>query len=95
MVATVAGTLKQLMFHPSDVHIAFLPMAHIMEQFLEAMCIATGAGIGFWSGDVRQLMADVAKLRPTMFVAVPRLLNRLFGTLQAGFGALEGMPPCV
>lgn len=90
MVSSIAGISKQLVYHESDIHIAFLPLAHIMEQFLEMMSIAAGSSIGFWSGDVRLLLGDVAKLKPTIFVAVPRLLNRIFGSLQAGFGALEG-----
>ena len=44
------ANIKNFQFLPSDVHIAFLPMAHIMEQFLEGLLIASGASIGFWSG---------------------------------------------
>lgn len=90
MVSSIAGTSKQMEFFETDIHIAFLPLAHIMEQFLEMMVIAAGGAIGFWSGDVKTLLADVAKLQPTIFVAVPRLLNRIYGSLQAGFNALEG-----
>jgi len=35
-------------------------------------------------------MADVGTLKPTIFIAVPRLLTRLYGTLMNTFNALEG-----
>lgn len=36
-----------------------------------------GAHIGYWRGNVKLLMEDVAELRPTLFVAVPRILERV------------------
>merc|ERR1712054_360834 len=65
-------------------------MAHIMEQFLEALVFSVGGSIGFWSGDIRVLMTDVATLKPTKFIAVPRLLNRLYVQLRSVFNSLEG-----
>jgi len=90
LVANCAGTLPLLNFKRNDLYLAFLPMAHIMEQFLESLVYASGACIGFWSGDVRVLMQDVATLRPTKFIAVPRVLNRLYVSLRGAFNALEG-----
>ena len=50
MVAMVAGSITLLPFTPDDRHMAFLPMAHIMEQFIEGLLYAVGGSIGFWSG---------------------------------------------
>ena len=38
----------------------------------------SGAQIGFFSGDVKNLVNDVQTLQPTIFVAVPRVLNRIY-----------------
>ena len=35
-------------------------------------------------------MQNIATLRPTVFIAVPRLINRLYATLRGSFAALEG-----
>lgn len=40
-------------------------------------------------------MQDVGSLRPTKFIAVPRLLNRLYVQLRTGFNALEGTKKAV
>lgn len=50
LVAMIAGNVNLIPFTPSDFHLAFLPMAHIMEQFVEGLVVAVGGGIGFWSG---------------------------------------------
>ena len=37
-----------------------------------------GARAGFFRGDVKELMNDIQELKPTVFVSVPRLLNRVY-----------------
>uniref|UniRef100_A0A8C6UPY7 Long-chain-fatty-acid--CoA ligase n=1 Tax=Neogobius melanostomus TaxID=47308 RepID=A0A8C6UPY7_9GOBI len=37
-----------------------------------------GARIGFFQGDIKLLMDDLATLKPTVFAVVPRLLNRMY-----------------
>ncbi len=37
-----------------------------------------GAKIGFYQGDIRKLTDDLQTLKPTIFVTVPRLLNRMY-----------------
>ncbi len=40
--------------------------------------MVSGAQIGFFQGDVKKLVADIQELKPTLFVSVPRLLNRVY-----------------
>ncbi|XP_042349021.1 long-chain-fatty-acid--CoA ligase 1-like [Plectropomus leopardus] len=63
---------------PSDVHISFLPLAHMFERLVQALMIVQGAKIGFFQGDIRLLSDDLNTLRPTVFPVVPRLLNRMY-----------------
>ncbi|XP_036620252.1 long-chain-fatty-acid--CoA ligase 1-like isoform X2 [Trichosurus vulpecula] len=44
----------------------------------ESVIFFHGAKIGFFQGDIRLLMDDLKMLQPTIFPAVPRLLNRIF-----------------
>ena len=37
-----------------------------------------GARAGFYQGDVKLLIEDIKELKPTIFVTVPRLLNRVY-----------------
>lgn len=36
-----------------------------------------GGSVGFFRGDIRELMDDMKVLKPTLTPAVPRLLNRI------------------
>jgi long-chain acyl-CoA synthetase len=58
---------------------SFLPLAHIYQRLGEHQALATGSGIGYFHGNVAELVEDLQALRPTMFSGVPRLYNR-FGS---------------
>lgn len=47
------------------------------------MCFMNGARIGFFQGDVKLLIGDIKALKPTVFVSVPRLLNRVYDKVSS------------
>lgn len=65
----------QISFTPDDVVIAYLPLAHMFERFVEANAMFNGACVGYWQGSTTKLMSDLQALRPTAFCAVPRSCN--------------------
>lgn len=73
---------------PNDVHFSYLPLAHTFEFAVNNMMIMVGASIGYYQGDVQKLMDDMVELKPTWFITVPRLLNRIhdriMSTVQQG-----------
>uniref|UniRef100_A0A8C7Y9H3 Long-chain-fatty-acid--CoA ligase n=1 Tax=Oryzias sinensis TaxID=183150 RepID=A0A8C7Y9H3_9TELE len=60
----------------TDVHISYLPLAHMFERV--GCMLLHGGQIGFFQGDIRRLSDDLHTLKPTFFPAVPRLLNRIY-----------------
>ncbi|KNC86698.1 hypothetical protein SARC_01165 [Sphaeroforma arctica JP610] len=70
-----------------DVHISFLPLAHVFERLVQAFCIHYGAAVGFYEGHIPNLIADIQELRPTFLIAVPRVLNRIHDKIQQGISA--------
>ncbi|KAJ1546352.1 Long chain acyl-CoA synthetase 7 peroxisomal, partial [Cladochytrium tenue] len=68
---------------PGDMHISYLPLAHVFERLVCLAWLGFGVSIGFSRGNVKYLMEDVAMLRPTVFTSVPRLLNRVADAIQA------------
>ncbi|XP_035669719.1 long-chain-fatty-acid--CoA ligase 1-like isoform X2 [Branchiostoma floridae] len=83
--AGVAVTFEQkFKMTPDDVHISYLPLAHIFERLVQCYLFSCGARIGFFQGDVRKLTDDIKELRPTIFATVPRLLNRIYDKVMAG-----------
>ncbi|XP_042275618.1 long-chain-fatty-acid--CoA ligase 1-like [Thunnus maccoyii] len=63
---------------PSDVHISYLPLAHMFERIVQGVMLVQGARIGYFQGDIRLLTDDLNTLKPTVFPVVPRLLNRMY-----------------
>lgn len=63
-------------FKPGDSMLSYLPLAHIFEQQVQAIHIASGSSVGFYSGDVKLLLSDMESLKPTKFIGVPRVYAR-------------------
>ncbi|CAG8477434.1 9473_t:CDS:10, partial [Racocetra persica] len=57
-------------------------LAHVLELVAEMLMITGGASIGYFRGDVLNLIDDIAELKPTVFPSVPRLLTRVHAKLQ-------------
>lgn len=61
-----------------DVYFSYLPLAHVFERCLFLVAMAFKMRLGFYQGDVLRLREDLAVLRPTFMISVPRLLNRFY-----------------
>lgn len=68
---------------PNDVICSYLPLAHIYQRLAEHGCLAAGASIGYFRGDILGLVDDLKLLRPTSFNSVPRLYNRFGSAIKA------------
>lgn len=75
-----------------DVILSYLPLAHVMERVNVLVALSFGAKIGFISGnDIKKfLMDDLVLLKPTIFVAVPRILVNFHQKVLEGFTKLTG-----
>lgn len=85
---------KHQKFHfpgATDTHISYLPLAHVFERLCQGIMIAGAARIGYYQGDTLKLLDDVAVLKPTIFVSVPRLFNRIYDKVLAGVKAKGGL----
>lgn len=67
----------------NDVMCSFLPLAHIFERVGEHAALWGGCAIGYFHGNIQELVDDLKLLRPTVFSGVPRLYNRFGGAVKA------------
>jgi long-chain acyl-CoA synthetase len=91
MVASLAGISTHFRLVPDDVHLSFLPLAHIYERIVQESAIYSGASIGFWRGNILAIRDDLALLRPTVLPGVPRLWNRFADVIKGRLGEATGM----
>jgi long-chain acyl-CoA synthetase len=54
------------------------------------MAIMQGCKVGYYQGDPTKLMEDCQLLKPTIFPSVPRLYNKIYGSLKAKVDDAKG-----
>ena len=83
----------------SDIYMAYLPLAHVLELIGESMCLLYGLPIGYSSPftmtdkstKIKQgHLGDASVLRPTIMASVPLVLDRVYKALQE---KIETGPP--
>ena len=75
-------------FRPTDSWFSYLPLPHVFERTVQICLMMCGAQIGFFSGDVRNMPADLGALKPTIFGGVPRIWTRFYDKIvSAGQGS--------
>uniref|UniRef100_K3XB95 Long-chain-fatty-acid--CoA ligase n=1 Tax=Globisporangium ultimum (strain ATCC 200006 / CBS 805.95 / DAOM BR144) TaxID=431595 RepID=K3XB95_GLOUD len=77
--------------YPTDVHLSYLPLAHIYERNVQTNVIQSDGAIGFYHGDTTKLMEDLTVLQPTIFPTVPRVLNRIYDKISQGVTSAGGV----
>merc|ERR1719330_1150616 len=87
IVTQCASSLKIMPFiNTSTVYLGYLPLAHIMELFIEVSMLSQGAGIGYGTPQTLtdtgvKLAAgqqgDAPLLRPTLLVFAPAVLDKV------------------
>ncbi|KAK1775555.1 hypothetical protein QBC45DRAFT_241285 [Copromyces sp. CBS 386.78] len=89
-VAGIAAARSNQSILSTDIHISYLPLAHIYGRMADQTALAEGASIGYFHGDIAGLVEDMKILRPTGLMSVPRLYNRINSAVQAATVDADG-----
>jgi long-chain acyl-CoA synthetase len=81
---------KDTNFQPTDVALSYLPLPHILEREFDYAILTGGGRIVYFSGDVQKLKDDLAIVKPTVFLSVPRLFSRFYDVIKGKFNDLQG-----
>ncbi len=73
-----------------DIYISYLPLAHVFERCMLLCAMGYKMQYGFFQGDVLKIKEDLAELKPTVMVSVPRLYNRFYDVMQQKIKELSG-----
>lgn len=71
--------------HPGSRLLLFLPLAHVLARHLEILSLVSGMTIGF-SPSPATLANDLKSFRPHWIIAVPRVLEAFYNTVDARTG---------
>ncbi|XP_023224281.1 long-chain-fatty-acid--CoA ligase 5-like [Centruroides sculpturatus] len=62
--------------------LSYLPAAHVYEIVNQLTIVHKGGKIGFYSGDIKNVLDDILRFQPTMLPLVPRIMNRLYSIIM-------------
>ncbi|GBF61238.1 long chain acyl-CoA synthetase [Trichophyton mentagrophytes] len=82
-VAAASCSLSAFPQGPGDVACSYLPLAHIYGRMVEQTLLWGGGQIGYFHGNILELVDDFKLLRPTVLASVPRLYSRFGGAIRA------------
>ena len=78
-------------FNENDLFLSFLPLSHMTERAAgQIVPLGRGCTIAYAEPAIERLAANMAEVRPTVMVAVPRLYERLYARVLA---TVEAGPP--
>jgi long-chain acyl-CoA synthetase len=90
-VAANAGSRITGLVGPNDIHLSYLPLAHIYGRLVDQIAFSEGARVGYFRGDILGLVDDMKILKPTGFLSVPRLFNKFNGAIRAATVEADGV----
>jgi len=78
LLSDVSAELDAIPVSPNDVFLSFLPVSHAFERNVgQFLPIACGTRIAY-AEDITTLMRDIAEVRPTIMISVPRLYEKVY-----------------
>jgi long-chain acyl-CoA synthetase len=80
LLSNAEGALQCFSIYPDDTFLSFLPLSHVLERTAGYYVpVMAGAKVAY-ARSVQQLQEDLALIRPTVLITVPRIFERI----QAG-----------
>jgi long-chain acyl-CoA synthetase len=88
-IEEVLAAVKVFAFKPHHVTLVFLPFAHILGRLVQFFHLYTGY-VQCFAESLEKIMDNVAAVRPTFMVAVPRILEKMHSRI---LGAAANLKP--
>ena len=90
-VAAAAASRASTPAAKNQVHISYLPLAHIYGRLVDMTALFVGTSIGYFRGDIMGLVDDMKILKPTGLISVPRLFNRFNSAVRQATVEADGV----
>ena len=76
---SVCQMVEEIAFvQPGDVTYLYLPLAHVFALSAQLATYDQGTTIIYFSGDTRQILAELIETQPTYLPSVPRIFEKLY-----------------
>jgi long-chain acyl-CoA synthetase len=81
IMSNVLASAEVLAASPEDVALTFLPLSHVYERMVLYRYLWTGMSVWF-AESLNTVARDLARVRPTIMAAVPRVFEKVHSTIQ-------------
>jgi long-subunit acyl-CoA synthetase (AMP-forming) len=83
VVWTSGSLLDTLGLGPDDVTVSYLPLSHVAEQMLTIHGPMAMGSLVYFAESIEKLGENLAEVRPTLFMGVPRVWEKIQGKMMA------------
>ena len=83
IVWTAGSLLETLKLGPEDVTLSYLPLSHVAEQMLTIHGPMAMGSLLYFAESIEKLGENLAEVRPTLFMGVPRVWEKIQGKMMA------------
>ena len=90
ILSNTEAALSVLATGHDDIFMSFLPLSHTFERTCGYYLTVMAGSITAYARSIQQLGEDLQTIRPTMLISVPRIYERIWGTIRA---KLDEGPP--
>ncbi len=90
IVWTAGSLLPTLKLGPDDVSLSYLPLSHVAEQILTIHGPMAMGSVVYFAESIEKLGENLAEVRPTVFMGVPRVWEKIQAKMQT---AGQNAPP--
>lgn len=81
LVSNVIDSASHLSFNRDDSVLSVLPLSHVLERVAMYMYIYHGMAV-FYGESLEMIGPNLCEVRPTIFVAVPRIFEKIFARVK-------------
>jgi len=77
------AAVKNSVLKDGDSAYLFLPLAHAFAILIQFVVFDLGTTLAYWSRDPKQIIPDLAQVKPTYFPSVPRIFEKIYSMATA------------
>ncbi|GAA2607797.1 long-chain fatty acid--CoA ligase [Actinomadura fulvescens] len=81
--ATADGLKGLIPVGVGEVVYLYLPLAHLLAQAIQLQVFALGGVLHYFGGDIRQVVEELAEIRPHFLPSVPRMFEKVHARVTA------------
>jgi long-chain acyl-CoA synthetase len=78
----------ELLSSADDVTYLYLPLAHALALIMQLAALDAGGAIAYFSGDSRQVLAELGEVAPTFLPSVPRIFEKVYAAVTREIGPM-------